>query len=135
MNRYEQLCINYANEKLQQKFTHDIFRSVQSEYEFEGIELGEVTFNDNADVLELIEGRMGLISVLNEECVRPKGSDEAFVNKIYAVKSDSPCLIQDNFFRSHEFGIKHYAGPVNYEGENLGSEGDNSHVYPAVLNS
>lgn len=58
-NRFEQLCINYANEKLQQKFTHDIFRSVQAEYEAEGIELGEITFEDNAPILEFIEGRMG----------------------------------------------------------------------------
>jgi len=71
-NRFEQLCINYANEKLQQKFTQDIFRSVQAEYEYEGIELGEITYDDNTDVLDLVEGRMGLLSFLNEECVRPK---------------------------------------------------------------
>ena len=45
-NRFEQLCINYANEKLQQKFTQDIFRSVQQEYEYEGIKLGEITYDD-----------------------------------------------------------------------------------------
>ena len=73
-NRFEQLCINYANEKLQQKFTQDIFRSVQAEYEYEGIELGEITYDDNTDVLDLVEGRMGLLSFLNEECVRPKVS-------------------------------------------------------------
>jgi myosin V len=72
VNRFEQLCINYANEKLQQKFTQDIFRSVQAEYEYEGIELGEITYDDNTDVLDLVEGRMGLLSFLNEECVRPK---------------------------------------------------------------
>lgn len=71
-NRFEQLCINYANEKLQQKFTQDIFRSVQAEYEYEGIALGEITYDDNTDVLDLVEGRMGLLSFLNEECVRPK---------------------------------------------------------------
>uniref|UniRef100_A0A7S4I1U7 Myosin motor domain-containing protein n=2 Tax=Odontella aurita TaxID=265563 RepID=A0A7S4I1U7_9STRA len=120
VNRYEQLCINYANEKLQQKFTSDIFRSVQAEYEFEGIELGEVSFQDNADVLELIEGRMGLIAVLNEECVRPKGCDTAFVSKVYAMNKDSTeCLVQDNFFRDYEFGIKHYAGPVVYDATNF----------------
>lgn len=118
-NRFEQLCINYANEKLQQKFTLDIFRSVQSEYEFEGIDLGDVSFVDNADVLNLIEGRMGLISVLNEECFRPKGSDTAFVSKVYAMNRDSDCLIHDNFFRDYEFGVAHYAGPVKYEATNF----------------
>mmetsp|Transcript_14165 Transcript_14165/g.20880 ORF Transcript_14165/g.20880 Transcript_14165/m.20880 type:complete len:1338 (+) Transcript_14165:175-4188(+) len=117
VNRFEQLCINYANEKLQQKFTLDIFRSVQSEYEFEGIELGEVNFADNSDVLDLIEGRMGLINVLNEECIRPKGNDIAFVTKIYTMNKDNEatCLIQDKFYRDYEFGLKHYAGPVTYD--------------------
>jgi myosin V len=59
VNRFEQLCINYANEKLQQKFTEDIFRSVQEEYEEEGIELAEIWYDDNTDVLDLIEGRTG----------------------------------------------------------------------------
>lgn len=119
INRFEQLCINYANEKLQQKFTMDIFRSVQEEYQSEGIELGELTFQDNADVLSLIEGRMGLISVLNEECVRPKGNDTAFVGKIYAMNKDSECLFKGRFFQDWEFGINHYAGPVVYDSNNF----------------
>ncbi len=119
VNRFEQLCINYANEKLQQKFTLDIFRSVQQEYEFEGIELGEVTYSDNADVLKLIEGRMGLISVLNEECVRPKGNDVAFVTKVYAMNKDSESLLKDRFFQDYEFGVKHYAGTVTYDANNF----------------
>ena len=81
VNRFEQLCINYANEKLQQKFTQDIFRNVQLEYEYEGIALNEITYDDNTDVLDLVEGRMGLIAFLNEECVRPGGSDKGFVTK------------------------------------------------------
>jgi len=119
INRFEQLCINYANEKLQQKFTLDIFRSVQEEYEYEGIEVGEIEYPDNTAVLELIEGRMGLIAVLNEECVRPKGSDTAFVNKVSSVNSDSDVLVKDNFYRDYEFGIKHYAGPVTYDATNF----------------
>lgn len=115
VNRFEQLCINYANEKLQQKFTQDVFRSVQSEYEFEGIELGEIQYEDNVDVLNLVEGRMGLIAVLNEECVRPKGSDTAFVSKVQAVNKDSDSFYVEKSFRNHEFGIKHYAGKVKYD--------------------
>ena len=119
VNRFEQLCINYANEKLQQKFTLDIFRSVQQEYEYEGIELGEITYKDNADVLSLIEGRMGLISVLNEECVRPKGNDNAFVTKVYAMNKDTDVLFRGRFFQDWEFGIKHYAGEVTYDAHNF----------------
>ena len=119
VNRFEQLCINYANEKLQQKFTLDIFRSVQQEYEYEGIELDEVTYKDNADVLNVIEGRMGLISVLNEECVRPKGNDNAFVTKVYAMNKDTDALYRGRFFQDWEFGIRHYAGDVTYDANNF----------------
>ncbi|CAB9521862.1 Unconventional myosin [Seminavis robusta] len=116
INRFEQLCINYANEKLQQKFTEDIFRSVQLEYEAEGIELAEITFDDNTDVLDLIEGRTGLCAMLNEECVRPKGSDEAFVQKALGANKKSPCLLVNNMDRMG-FGIHHYAGKVMYSAQ------------------
>jgi myosin V len=92
VNRFEQLCINYANEKLQAKFTSDIFQSVMAEYEFEGIELGEIVYDDNSNVLDLVEGRMGLLAFLNEECVRPKGADKTFVYKAKSMNQDNPCL-------------------------------------------
>jgi len=116
VNRFEQLCINYANEKLQQKFTEDIFRSVQAEYIEEGIALAEITFDDNTDVLDLIEGRTGLCALLNEECVRPKGSDEAFVNKALTQNKTSPCIVVNHMDRM-SFGIHHYAGKVMYNAE------------------
>jgi len=62
---------------------------------------------------------MGIISVLNEECVRPKGNDNAFVNKIYAMNKDAECLYKDRFFHDWEFGIKHYAGDVTYDANNF----------------
>uniref|UniRef100_A0A6S8WDV1 Myosin motor domain-containing protein n=1 Tax=Ditylum brightwellii TaxID=49249 RepID=A0A6S8WDV1_9STRA len=119
-NYFEQLCINHANERLQKKFTEDIFRSVNKEYEFEGIDLSDVVFNDNGDILKLIEGRLGLIDILNEECLRPMGSDSAFVNKIYAnnKKVGSP-LFSKRGFQSKEFGIHHYAGKVKYDASDI----------------
>ena len=81
--------------------------------------MGEIEYPDNTAVLELIEGRMGLINVLNEECIRPKGSDSAFVNKVQSVNGDSDVLVKDNFFRDFQFGIKHYAGQVNYDATNF----------------
>jgi myosin-5 len=80
-NSFEQLCINYCNETLQQKFCADVFKSVAVEYEKEGIGLLDLSFDDNAAVLDLIEGRMGMLSLLNEECLRPGGSDESFASK------------------------------------------------------
>jgi myosin heavy subunit len=119
VNRFEQLCINYTNEKLQQKYTLDIFQSVQEEYSHEGIELGEITFADNAEVLRLIEGKIGIISVLNEECVRPKGNDTAFVSKVKSVNKEVTCLISEKLHKPTEFTIEHYAGPVTYDATNF----------------
>jgi myosin-5 len=116
VNRFEQLCINYANEKLQQKFTEDIFRSVQAEYEAEGIELAEIWYDDNTDVLDLIEGRTGLLALLNEECVRPKGNDFDYVQKALQQNKNSPCLILNKLDRM-SFGIHHYAGKVMYDSD------------------
>jgi len=117
VNGFEQLCINYANEKLQQKFTKDIFQTVQEEYKFEGIALDDIKYDDNADVLALIEGRAGLLAMLNEECVRPKGSDKEFVYKAITSNKTSPCLIADKLLGPLDFGIHHYAGKVVYFAE------------------
>jgi myosin-5 len=116
VNRFEQLCINYANEKLQQKFTQDIFKNVQAEYEAEGIDLADIWYDDNTDVLDLIEGSTGLLNMLNEECVRPKGCDQDFVQKAILQNQSSTCLVVDKFDRM-SFGICHYAGRVMYDAE------------------
>lgn len=116
VNHFEQLCINYANEKLQQKFTEDVFRAVQIEYQAEGLALEEITYDDNTDVLDLIEGRGGLLAMLNEECVRPGGNDQDFVQKALAGNKNSPCLIVNKTDRM-SFGIHHFAGKVMYDAD------------------
>jgi len=70
-------------------------------------------------VLQLVEGRMGLISVLNEECVRPRGNDISFVNKFNFANKDSGYLVKNKNFRENEFGIEHYVGPVVYDATNF----------------
>jgi myosin-5 len=114
INGFEQLCINYCNEKLQAKFTQDIFRTVVLEYQAEGLNMADIKYDDNTDVLDLIEGKLGLIKQLNEECVRPKGNDEAFVSKALNSNKAVACLIVKQTFRKTEFGICHFAGPVIY---------------------
>ena len=115
-NRFEQLCINYANEKLQQKFTQDVFKSVQAEYEEEGIAWEHISFSENQLVLDLIESRMGVVSILNEECVRPRGSDSAFCSKLITTHRSHPHFVASKFNTSNavEFGVRHYAGVVTY---------------------
>mmetsp|Transcript_102334 Transcript_102334/g.153344 ORF Transcript_102334/g.153344 Transcript_102334/m.153344 type:complete len:1158 (+) Transcript_102334:210-3683(+) len=133
VNGFEQLCINYCNEKLQQKFTRDIFQSVQEEYKAEGLNLDDIKYDDNSDVLELIEGKLGIIKQLNEECVRPKGNDQAFVSKALQSNKAVPCLIQKSTFTRIEFGIHHYAGAVIYKAQDFVVR--NTDTLPADLQS
>ncbi|CCI47888.1 unnamed protein product [Albugo candida] len=114
-NGFEQMCINYANEKLQQKFNSDVFKVVQQEYVEEGIPLALVTFQDNQPILDLIEGRMGIVSLLNEEVVRPQASDSTFVSKVLDTYSDH-AYIEKSRFSPMLFTIRHYAGDVTYNG-------------------
>ncbi|KAI9906019.1 hypothetical protein PsorP6_013671 [Peronosclerospora sorghi] len=115
-NSFEQFCINYANEKLQQKFTQDVFKTVQIEYEEEGIVWDHIEYADNQDVLTVIESRMGIISLLNEEVMRPKGSEESFMSKVTSLhKDDMTHVIEFPRTSRTEFLIKHYAAPVMYD--------------------
>jgi myosin-5 len=116
VNSFEQLCINYANEQLQQKFTKDVFVSVFEEYKEEGISLDEIHYDDNTHVLDLIQNSSGLLAMLNEECIRPNGSDYGFVNKAIHANKTSPALIIPRISQNNvEFGIRHYAGDVMYD--------------------
>jgi len=115
VNRFEQLCINYANEKLQYKYARDNFRSLQEEYEAEGIDLFDFASVDNSSILNLIESRLGLFAVLNEECVLPNGNAKSFVYKAKKVHKDQPALVKKLLHGPSEFGIKHFAGDVVYD--------------------
>eukprot|EP00816_Leptocylindrus_hargravesii_P001705 CAMPEP_0196806644 /NCGR_PEP_ID=MMETSP1362-20130617/6557_1 /TAXON_ID=163516 /ORGANISM="Leptocylindrus danicus, Strain CCMP1856" /LENGTH=1237 /DNA_ID=CAMNT_0042180223 /DNA_START=49 /DNA_END=3759 /DNA_ORIENTATION=- len=119
VNRFEQLCINYANEKLQLKYTQDNFRVVKEEYESEGIELIDFTGVDNPEVLDLMESKLGLIVVLNEECVRPNATPNTFVKKLKRINRRLGCLVQERLAPPEEFGIKHYAADVTYDARNF----------------
>ena len=119
VNRFEQFCINYANEKLQSKYNLDIFSSVQDEYEHEGIAMPNLSFTDNSEVVSLIEGRMGLISMLNEECLRPHGNDASFVSKMKKVNQDIEALVKNPLHTPTQFSIMHYAAEVVYEATNF----------------
>ena len=114
VNSFEQLCINFANEKLQQKFTHDVFKTVQQEYQEEGIAWEAISFVDNEATLNLIEARMGVISVLNEECMRPMGNDEAFNSKLTTLHHKHVDFSNPKLNARKCFTVRHYAGAVTY---------------------
>lgn len=118
-NGFGQLCINYANEKLQQKAINDIFRETKEEYDYEGIPLLMAEIDDNEQVLKVIEGRSGLIALLNEECYRPKGNDKAFVSKVLDNYKESRFVLTPKRGCNNQFGVAHYAGRVMYTAENF----------------
>merc|ERR1711981_13105 len=82
-NTFEQLCINSTNEKLQQFFNHHMFVLEQEEYKREGIEWVMIDFGmDLAACIELIEKPLGIMSILEEECMFPKASDKSYKEKL-----------------------------------------------------
>lgn len=93
-NSFEQLCINFANEKLQQYFLQFVLKREQELYELEGITVPKVMPRDNEDVLQLIESKStGLFARLDEEVKIPKGSDAGFLSKVLVVGSVLRLLI------------------------------------------
>uniref|UniRef100_A0A672IWV3 Methyl-CpG binding domain protein 3b n=1 Tax=Salarias fasciatus TaxID=181472 RepID=A0A672IWV3_SALFA len=82
-NSFEQFCINYANEKLQQQFNRHVFHLEQEEYIREELAWSRIEFSDNQQCINLIEGQLGMFDLLDEECRMPKGSDENWVRKLY----------------------------------------------------
>ncbi|CAI0385716.1 unnamed protein product [Linum tenue] len=116
-NSFEQLCINYTNEKLQQHFNQHVFKSEQAEYTKEEIDWRYIEFVDNQDVLSLIEKKTGgIIALLDEACLVPKSTHETFAQKLYQTFKDHKRFIKPKLARS-EFTIVHYAGEVLYQSE------------------
>lgn len=112
-NHFEQLCINYANERLQYMFASNVFVSLIDEYAREGLVV-DFSYETNTNVLDLISGKTGILATLNEECIRPGGNDIEFVYKAINQNKDSPRLFKTDLFTRYQFGIRHYAGPVVY---------------------
>ncbi|XP_038685898.1 myosin-2 [Tripterygium wilfordii] len=112
-NSFEQFCINYANERLQQHFNRHLFKLEQEEYELNGVDWTKVDFEDNQECLNLIEKKpIGLLSLLDEESNFPKATDLTFANKLKQHLSTNPCFKGD---RGRAFGVHHYAGEVQYD--------------------
>ncbi|BFZ53854.1 Myosin type-2 heavy chain 1 [Savitreella phatthalungensis] len=115
-NSFEQFCINYANEKLQQEFNSHVFKLEQEEYVAEGIPWQMIEFSDNAATIGLIEGKTGVLSLLDEQARLPSGSDSAFQQRLMeTLKSSDQFSIPK--LRPSSFTIQHYALPVTYDSE------------------
>lgn len=114
-NSFEQFCINYANEKLQQQFNQYVFKLEQAEYEREGIQWSFIDFYDNQPCIDLIEGKAGILALLDEECRMPKGTDQTFVQKLFQFLGGSTHLVQQRL-APDTFVVRHYAENVIYDG-------------------
>mmetsp|Transcript_17909 Transcript_17909/g.38715 ORF Transcript_17909/g.38715 Transcript_17909/m.38715 type:complete len:1701 (+) Transcript_17909:29-5131(+) len=118
-NSFEQLCINYCNESLQQQFNRFVFKLEQQEYKREGIKWDMIEFEDNQDILDLIERKHGgILTTLDEQCkLGMRCNDRTFVAAVY-----KKCMSTSNRFDANKkqqsqgkFSIHHYAGIVEYD--------------------
>lgn len=116
-NSFEQFCINYANEKLQQEFNQHVFKLEQEEYVKEEIDWCFIDFADNQPCINLIENRLGILSLLDEESRMPAGNDQSWIEKMYQTLDKAPI---NEVFKKPRFGrtkfiVSHYALDVTYD--------------------
>ncbi|RLN94229.1 hypothetical protein BBJ28_00018826, partial [Nothophytophthora sp. Chile5] len=118
-NSFEQLCINFANETLQQQFNDYVFKAEQREYESQGVDWKYIEFCDNQDCVNLISQRpTGILSLIDEECVMPKGSDTTLASKLYRGCDGHSRFTASRIQKARGlFTIVHYAGPVEYSSD------------------
>ena len=118
-NGFEQLCINYLNEKLHYQYLQNVFISTKEEYHREGIDLIKYEISDNIHILDLYEKPTGLFPLLATESATLDRNPITFVSKLKALhKNDvdvNAFFNNDDTFKDTEFAIKHFAGEVKYE--------------------
>ncbi|XP_033970578.1 unconventional myosin-Vb isoform X2 [Trematomus bernacchii] len=132
VNSFEQFCINYANEKLQQQFNSHVFKLEQEEYMKELIPWTLIDFCDNQPCIDLIEARLGILDLLDEECKVPKGTDQNWAQKLYQ-KHLSSAHFQKPRMSNTSFIINHFADKVEYECEGF-LEKNRDTVYEEQIN-
>ena len=118
INSFEQLCINFTNERLQQFFNTFVFKLEEELYKKEDIPWDPLDFPDNQDAVDLLaDPRVGIFSMLDEECLVPQGSDKGFCNKIVTKYASHHKRFDVIKTKQDWFVIRHFAGPVGYASE------------------
>ncbi len=117
---FEQLCINYANENLQQFFVQHIFKLEQEEYNNENINWKKIEFIDNQEILDMIAVKpMNIIALIDEESKFPKGTDLSCLEKLHKFHSSHKNYLKPKSSAIHAFGLVHFAGNVEYNVKNF----------------
>uniref|UniRef100_A0A7M4FZS3 Myosin VC n=1 Tax=Crocodylus porosus TaxID=8502 RepID=A0A7M4FZS3_CROPO len=132
VNSFEQFCINYANEKLQQQFNLHVFKLEQEEYMKEDIPWTLIDFYDNQPAIDLIEAKMGILELLDEECLLPQGTDENWLQKLYNNFINKNPLFQKPRMSNTSFIIQHFADKVEYKCEGF-LEKNRDTVYEVLI--
>ncbi|XP_026539902.1 unconventional myosin-Vc isoform X2 [Notechis scutatus] len=132
LNSFEQFCINYANEKLQQQFNLHVFKLEQEEYMKENIPWTLIDFYDNQPVIDLIEAKMGILELLDEECLLPQGTDENWLQKLYNNFMNKNPLFEKPRMSNTSFIIQHFADKVEYKNEGF-LEKNRDTVYEVLI--
>ncbi|XP_065841115.1 myosin-VIIa-like [Oscarella lobularis] len=115
-NSFEQLCINFANENLQQFFVQHIFKLEQQEYDKEKISWQHIEFVDNQVVLDMLSTKpMNVIALVDEESRFPKGTDASMLTKLHKEHSSKDIYVKPKSTNDTRFGVVHFAGSVYYE--------------------
>ena len=118
-NSFEQLCINYANETLQNQFNKYSLEQEQKEYELEGIKWDYITFTDNIECIQLLSGKMGVFKILDEQCKVPNGNDTTFLGRMNKELETNKYYQCNNVHNQQSFTIKHYADNIDYQVEDF----------------
>ncbi|KRX06758.1 P-loop containing nucleoside triphosphate hydrolase [Pseudocohnilembus persalinus] len=119
-NSFEQLNINYANEKLQQFFNINMFQQEQQLYKEEGIEWDYLQFSDNQKIIEIFEGTpVSVFSFIDDQCKIAQGKDSAILQNINKNLNSEKLFVPNKNMGQNVFGVKHFAGEVVYEVQNF----------------
>ncbi|KAG9341588.1 hypothetical protein JZ751_019103 [Albula glossodonta] len=117
-NSFEQLCINFANEQLQQFFVRHVFKLEQEEYARENIVWKHIEFNDNQRTLDVLANKsLNILALIDEESHFPKGTDTTMMNKMNQVHGKTQIYIPPKNNHDTQFGILHFAGVVCYDSQ------------------
>ncbi|KAL0481062.1 myosin heavy chain [Acrasis kona] len=134
VNSFEQLCINYVNERLQQVFIELTLKHEQEEYVKEGIKWDSIEYTNNLPCVQLIDSNLGLFGLLNESSLLHQTDEEWWENVKKQQGNGKGHLIYDKNFENGRFKVKHYAGTVEYSINNFISK-NNDNLFQSAMHT